>query len=129
MRRLDPLTRQDGGLLVDAASIRDADLAAIRKICLTRVQDTAPRFATWLHRWCDAEQAARARDSDKRTVGHLMCCPPLNDFDDAELAGTLRTLMNLSFHPQGEAFAQFLDRWLVIVAEMAAQRLEGRSDG
>jgi hypothetical protein len=128
MRRIDPLTPRDAGLLIDPSSIRPADLQAIRKLAFDRIQEIAPKFGTWLYQWCDSEQAARAGGT-RRTVKHACCVPPLTEYSDAELGQTLQAITRLAFLPAGEAFGQFVDRLLQVISERASERLEGRADG
>jgi hypothetical protein len=128
MRKINPLTRRDGGLLVDPATIRDCDLGAIRQVAFDRVQELAPKFGEWIYRWCDTEQAARA-EGTRRTVKHASCVPPIDTYSDRELGQALQAIVRLAFLPAGEAFGQFVDRLLMVIGEHAGDRLEARPNG
>ena len=112
----------------DCTKIPDDVLALVRRLCLGAMMKTAPKFAQWLHRWCDTEQYFRHTDPDNRPEKHLRGVPPLLDFSDAELAGALRAAVLLSYHPMAESLAQMTDRILLGVMEVATERLEARSD-
>lgn len=49
--------------------VSDAGLTELRKLSLSAM-NAAPRFGTWLHNWCDTEQARRARGEETCTARH-----------------------------------------------------------
>ncbi len=108
----------------DVRTISDEQLAWMRKFALGTAMRYAPRFAQWLHGWCDTEQAARASGTDLRPLRHcLFVCPGLPRFTDAELAGTLEILCEITFGSHEDTLSEPLDRLFVATVGIAAERL------
>ena len=104
--------------------VADRDLQTLRNLTLTWGTENAPKFATWLHSWIDAEQALRATGSE-RDQEHLLSRPgDLDGWSDRDLAQALGMCTSLHFSGnQTESVGRLIDRWLVIVAHAASNRL------
>lgn len=108
----------------DPRAISDAALAEFRKLALQAI-DEAPRFGAWLHRWCDTEQAGRM-DKPRLTMParHFIALPhDIGSYSNKELGQALEVTTYLSYHVSNVEVGAFIDRLVLVLAPLAAQRL------
>jgi hypothetical protein len=121
--------KTDPDIGFDPRLIPDRALAEFRRLSLSKVIEASPEFGEWLHGWLDVEQFWRGTDPHKRPAGHLVALPPVDRWTDAQLGRALRAVHVLGYQPAPESFAWFIDRCILAVVAIAAERLEGRADG
>jgi hypothetical protein len=109
----------------DPAAIGDAALAELRQLTVRRVLPDAGEFGTWLHRWCDAEQARRQRGA-RNLVKHDLALPPAPEWSDAQVADALAAVTTLSYSVTDSAIGQMVDRLVLVIADEAAARLKAK---
>lgn len=114
-------------LRIDPTGIPNETLTRFRKLVTEKVLGVAPRFAEWLTVWISTEEYHRTRDPKHRPSGHLRALPILdgpNGWTNREIAQTLRGITYLSMIPMHGTLDDFLDRLVLAVSEVAADRLE-----
>ncbi len=112
--------------IADPRRATDQDVDILRRHALRSIMPTAPVLGTWLHGWTDVEQYWRSTDPEKRPAQHLAAVPPCEEWTDEELGDALNVMIQAHFLAgTPEIVAEWLDRWLKIVAGHAACRLAG----
>jgi hypothetical protein len=98
-------------------------LASLRKLTVKTIMPQSPEFGQWLHSWVDCEQAWRKTDPGNRPKKHLVGLPPANTWDDRQLGLALRASTVLSYLALDGSLSDFVDRIVLAIAEVAAERL------
>lgn len=110
----------------DLESVTDEALAELRRLTVHKILAEAPVFGTWLHTWCDDEAARRYRGETHVLVKHDLALPPCPLWLDDDLADALVAVTTLSYVTTDAAVGALVDRWVLSIAEHAAQRLKER---
>ena len=112
--------------ITDPRRATDEDVAILRHHALRSILPVAPVFGEWLHGWTDVEQYWRSTDPEKRPAQHLAAVPPCEQWTDKELGLALNVMVQVHFAAgTPEIVAEWIDRWLKIIAGHAACRLAG----
>ena len=111
--------------IFDGRQIPDANLDHLRQLTTLKVLDAAPALALWLRDWCETEAAWRRTDPDNRPARHAVALPPVEQWDDRQVAAALRGVTALSYIDNlHAAVGDLIDRITLCVSEVAAARLE-----
>ena len=114
----------------DPAVISDAALAELRQIALRRVMPLAGEFGTWLHHWCDHEQALRQSGvaRGKTMTKHDLASPPVAQWSDGDVGQALVAVTTLSYALEDIAAGGLVDRLVLVISEQAAARLFAKQE-
>ena len=109
----------------DPRRIEAEALIDLRKLCLARVIDTAPRFGEWLRRWLEAEELRRREMPDKARLSHAVAVPnDLPSWPNADVGDGLTAVAQLGFVVRDEALGLMMDRLSLVFAGEAQRRLK-----
>jgi hypothetical protein len=112
----------------DSRRIPDEALDNLRQLVTLKVLDVAPTLALWLRSWCEVEAEWRTKDEDNRPARHVVALPPVDSWNDRQLAAALRGCTALSYIDNLDAAAgELIDRITLAISEHAATRLERAS--
>ena len=108
--------------------VSDAGLAELRRLAL-EAADAAARFSTWLHGWCDAEQARRAKREATCTHRHALGVPMMADWSNREVGESLEAVGVLACAVSEFTASMFAERLQLALTMEAGHRLrlEGKS--
>jgi hypothetical protein len=108
---------------IDLQTIPDDAISYLREFTLSRILPEAPAFGQWLHSWLDTEQFFRQTDPAKRPKNHMLCIPPVQDWNNEQLGRALSAVTMLSYMIPFESLGVIVDRLVLCVSQCAAERL------